>query len=415
MKPVGGSSPSNVGVINTPQTTSNTKSASPAKAEDTKAKAVDPEVSRRAHEAMSNDPTAMMMKAQLQASPSNDIKTLAEKAMSSKLDGAAGISKSEYEALQAAYKQPQKQESLKWLEKNQPHLHAALTSGLDYQGYVGTTIGTLNLTRSGDELKQDASQRSQKLDQLPPLHQFGTNGLPNTVPGADPLGNLPEANKQVNGYKTGDNYTKVIGDDLANISTKMSGIVGADVPNPPSAKAAKAYFQGMADRGATPDQIKKEYGEYLKTFYRHPGGVDWKPKLDPNNLDASFKQQPVAKDGKRLIDCEGFSALTENVLGGIKKNGQPMFDIMHAASSVHVIAGVFPHGGDPKKGFIVDNSEIHDVTMNPLAEKEFDRTANADTQLQYLTRTHMEKFKEGKADSYGHTYNDMKSPFQKVK
>jgi hypothetical protein len=236
--------------------------------------------------------------------------------------------------------------------------------------------------------------------------------------------------KPVTGYKTGENYTKVIGDDLANISdsdamksrqaqkdftTKMSGIVGTDVPNPPSANAAKAYFQGMADRGASQDQIKKEYGDYLKTFYRHPGGVDWNPKLDPNNVDASFKQQPVAKDGKRLIDCEGFSALTENVLGGIKKNGQPMFDIMHSASPGHVVAGVFPHGGDPKKGFVVDNEKVHDMTLNPLMEKEFNSTPNADTKMRFLMRTHMQKNNEGTPDSYGHTYNSMNPPPTKGK
>jgi hypothetical protein len=70
----------------------------------------------------------------------------------------------------------------------------------------------------------------------------------------------------------------------------------------------RRHFQGMADRGANQDQIKKEYGDYLKIFYRHPGGVDWNPKSDHNNVDASVKQQPIAKDRKRLIECEGFSA-----------------------------------------------------------------------------------------------------------
>ena len=236
--------------------------------------------------------------------------------------------------------------------------------------------------------------------------------------------------KPVNGYKTGSNYTKIIGDDLANISdadakksrlaqkdftTKMSGITGLDVPNPPSAKAAQSYFQGLADRGATPQQIKNEYGQYLKTFYRHPGGVDWNPKLDPKNIDSSFKQQPDAKDGKRLIDCEGFSALSENVLGGIKKNGQPMFDIMHAGSPGHVVAGVFPHGGDPKQGFIVDNENVNGVTVNPLIEKQFNASSNMDTKKQFLLKTHMEGNKEGTPDSYGESINSMKSPHAKVK
>src|SRR4030095_4307237 len=108
MKPVGGSSTSNVGVVDTPQTT-NTTASSPVKTEEPKAKSVDPEASKRAMDAISNDPAAMAMKTQLQSGPNSDIKAMTEKAMTTKLDGAAGISKSEYEALQAAYKQPQKQ------------------------------------------------------------------------------------------------------------------------------------------------------------------------------------------------------------------------------------------------------------------------------------------------------------------
>jgi hypothetical protein len=93
------------------------------------------------------------------------------------------------------------------------------------------------------------------MDKLPPLHQFGTNGLPNTVPRWRSTWKPSGILKPVTGYKNGENYAKVFGDDLANISdadamksrqaqkdftTKMSGIVGTDVPNPPSANAAKA-------------------------------------------------------------------------------------------------------------------------------------------------------------------------------
>lgn len=429
MKPVGAGSTSTAGVVDSPPKGQAASNAA-KQPEEIKQRSVDPAVSKSAQDAINNDPAAIARQLQLLGSPATDVKMLTEKAASSKLDGAAGISKSEYETIQSAFKQGQKNESVKWLEKNHPHLHASLVSGLNYEGYVGTTIGSLNSNRAGDDLKQDAAKRSDKLNQLPPLHQYGANGLPNTVPGADPLGKHGDSFKPINGYKTGSNYTKIIGDDLANISdadanksrqtqkdftTKMSGITGTDVPNPPSAKAAQAYFQGMADRGASPQQIKKEYGEYLKTFYRHPGGVDWNPKLDPKNIDSSFKQQPIAKDGKRLIDCEGFSALTESVLGGIKKNGQPMFDIYHAGSKEHVVAGVFPHGGDLKKGFIVDNESVKDISLNPLMEKQFNSTSNTELKKQYLLRTHMDANKEGTAESYGESVNSMKSPHAKVK
>jgi hypothetical protein len=433
MKPVGGSTgstgPQPAVPMDFDKTTKTQDQATPAS--ESKAKGVPPEVSKAAQDAISSDTTAMVRRAQLQGAQ-DDLKAKVIKAQSSKLDGAENISKSEYEDIKKTFRQGNpSDESIKWLEKNHPHMHAAIVSDLDYKGYVGTANGSLNLTRAGDELKQDAAKRDAKLDQLPGLDRFGPNGLPNNLPGADPLGNQPDTGKKVNGYKTGNNYTKVIGDDLSNISSeeakksreaqtdftaKMSGVIGTDVPNPPTAKSAKAYFQTMADRGASPDQIKKEYGQYLKTFYRHPGGVDWKPALDPKNVDQAFSQQPVAKDGKRLVDCEGYAALTENVLGGLKgKNGQPMFDIQHGSSDSHVVCGVFPHGGDPRKGFVVDNTDCKDIKFDPRMEKFYGQTTNPEKKMQFLVREHMHQAGEGDAQYYGSDFMNTKRPGEKVK
>jgi hypothetical protein len=359
-----------------------------------------------------------------------DVKGMVQTARTTKLDGADGISKSEYESIKSAYRdQPQSNESIRWLERQHPHLHAAITSGLDYDGYVGTAVGSLNMTRAGDELAADARQRSAKLDRLPPISDFGSNGLPKSVPGGDPLGNHPESGKPVRGHQTGPNYTKVIGDDLANISNtdaersrqaqrdytaKMSGVIGTDIPNPPSVKSARAYFQTLADRGASQAEIKSEYDQYLKTFYRHPGGVDWNPKLDPKDVDARFAQQPVAKDGKRLIDCEGYAALTENVLGGIKKNGQPMFEIQHSASSGHVVAGVFPRGGDPRDGFVVDNTNVRDLRPDPRMNRDYEATRDRATRERFLLRNYMQNAGEGTATEFGSTYLEMRPPPSKV-
>lgn len=358
-----------------------------------------------------------------------DVKKMTEEATKTKLDGAVGISKSEYDAIKKSYQSnPQSNESIKWLEKNHPQLHAAIVSDLDYSGYVGTAVGSLNSTRAGDELKQDAAKREQSLNKLPGVQDYGPNGLPKNMPPGDPVAGA-EAGEKWKEYKTGTNTTFVKdGSKLENISdadankareaqknycAKMSGIIGTDVPNPPSVNASKNYFQQLANRGATPDQIKNEYQEYMKTFYQHPGGVNWDPKLDPKNLDKNFSQQPLAKDGKRLIDCEGYSAMTENILGGIKKDGKPMFDIMHGAGGGHVITGVYPHGGDPRKGFIVSNDTVNDVKWDSRLDKDFEKSS-PEKQKEFIVRNYWAKEFGGSTNQYGSDYTQMGPPSGKI-
>ncbi len=358
-----------------------------------------------------------------------DVKKMTEEATKSKLDGAGGLSKSEYEAIKKSYQNnPQSNESIKWMEKNQPALHAAIVSDLDYSGYTGTAVGSLNLTRAGDELKQDAAKREQSLDKLPSVKDYGPNGLPKNIPPGDPVAGA-EAGDKWKEYNTGTNKTFIKdGSKLENISdadaqkarqsqkdycTKMSGIIGTDIPNPPSINASKNYFQQLANRGATPEQIKNEYGEYMKTFYQHPGGVNWDPKLDPKNLDKNFSQQPTAKDGKRLIDCEGYSAMTENILGGVQKNGKPMFDIMHGAGGGHVITGVYPHDGDPRKGFIVSNDKIDDVHWDTRLDKDFEK-GSPEKKKEFIVKNYWGKEFGGSTNQYGSDYTHMGPPSGKV-
>jgi hypothetical protein len=358
-----------------------------------------------------------------------DVKKMTEEATKTKLDGAVGISKSEYDAIKKSYQSnPQNSESIKWMEKNHPALHAAIVSDLDYSGYVGTAVGSLNSTRSGDELKQDAAKREQSLNKLPNTQDYGPNGLPKNMPPGDPVAGA-EAGEKWKEYKTGTNTTFIKdGSKLENISdadaqkareaqknycAKMSGIIGTDVPNPPSVNASKNYFQQLANRGASPDQIKNEYQQYMKTFYQHPGGVNWDPKLDPKNLDKNFSQQPLAKDGKRLIDCEGYSAMTENILGGIQKNGQPMFDIMHGAGGGHVITGVYPHGGDPRKGFVVSNDTVNDVKWDSRLDNDFAKSS-PEKQREFIVRNYWAKEFGGSTNQYGSDYTQMGPPAGKI-
>ena len=161
-------------------------------------------------------------KAELQGM--TDVKKMTEAATKSKLDGAGGISKSEYEAIKKSYQSnSQNSESIKWLEKNQPHLHAAIVSDLDYNGYVGTAVGSLNLTRAGDELKQDAARRDQTLDKLPSVKDYGPNGLPKNMPPGDPVAGA-EPGEKWKEYKTGTNTTFIKdGSKLENISDADAG------------------------------------------------------------------------------------------------------------------------------------------------------------------------------------------------
>ena len=358
-----------------------------------------------------------------------DVKKMTEEATKTKLDGAVGISKSEYDAIKKSYQSnPQSSESIKWLEKNHPQLHAAIVSDLDYSGYVGTAVGSLNSTRAGDELKQDAAKREQTLNKLPDVKDYGPNGLPKNMPPGDPVAGA-EPGEKWKEYKTGTNTTFIKdGSKLENISdadaqkareaqknycAKMSGIIGTDIPNPPSVNASKNYFQQLANRGATPEQIKSEYQEYMKTFYQHPGGVSWDPKLDPKNLDKNFSQQPLGKDGKRLIDCEGYSAMTENILGGIKKDGKPMFDIMHGAGGGHVITGVYPHGGDPRKGFIVSNDTVNDVKWDSRMDKDFEK-GSPQAKQEFVVRNYWQKEFGGSTNKYNSEYANMDAPPGKI-
>ena len=115
-------------------------------------------------------------------------------------------------------------------------------------------------------------------------------------------------------------------------------------------------------------------------------------------------------NGKRLIDCEGFAAMSENVLGGLKKNGQPMFDVKLSSSAEHVVCGVFPHGGDPKGGFVVDNYNVRDLSLDPRQAANYNQTTDRDTRMRFLLRNHMAQNNEGQATQFGDSYADMKPP-----
>lgn len=361
-----------------------------------------------------------------------DVRTSVGTAQKTKLDGVEGISKQEYAKIKDDYRtKPQSAASVKWLQTKHPALHAAITSDLNYSGYVGTAIGSLNSTRAGGELKADAGRRADRQDKLPPLRDYKENGMPKSVKDAGSYVGKDENGTKVTAYKTGGNTTNVkegnlqVSDDEAKKSrqaqkdytAKMSGIIGADVSNPPSVNAAKGYFKTLAKRGASSKEIQAEYKDYLKTFYKHPGGVSWSGgKPDPANLDKQFKDQPIAKDGKRLIDCEGYSALTESVMGDLKKpNGQKMFDVLHASPAGHVVTGVFPRGGDQRDGFVVDNHNVRSVRPDPRSNKDYAATKTESTRRRFLLRTYTQGAGWGAPRDWGDTISNMMPLEDKLK
>jgi hypothetical protein len=138
--------------------------------------------------------------------------------------------------------------------------------------------------------------------------------------------------------------------------------------SPQSVDDARDYFNAYA-KGKTTDQVRTEYQSYLKNFYVHTGdGVDWDPKIDPKDrpaqLQSMLNQQDQTKDGRTLVDCEGFSYLTDHILGGVSNpDGSKRFDVTYARNSEHVITGVFDRGGG--LGFTVNNSNTTLLAVRP--------------------------------------------------
>jgi hypothetical protein len=129
---------------------------------------------------------------------------------------------------------------------------------------------------------------------------------------------------------------------------------------PENVDDARDYFAAYA-KGKSTDQVRTEYQSYLQNFYVHTGeGVDWDPKVAqkdrPKDLQQLLSRQPETADGRTLVDCEGFSYLTDHVLGGVTNpDGSKRFDVAYVASTDHMIAGVFDRNAKGG-GFVVNNS-----------------------------------------------------------
>ncbi|MBM4781762.1 MAG: hypothetical protein GQE15_29130 [Archangiaceae bacterium] len=177
---------------------------------------------------------------------------------------------------------------------------------------------------------------------------------------------------------------------------KMSKLSGKTPFDPHNLTHVKAYFQAFS-KGKSTDDVRKEFGEYLTNFYKHPGEkgtLDWSPSVAvkdrPGKLDTLLAAQPTDKAGRKIVDCEGFAYLTAAVLGDVKSaNGKPRFDVYmvggnaakkdgekadpNALGSGHEIAMVFDNDSKPSgRRFNVNNNEteLYPVPIPTLAGRD---------------------------------------------
>lgn len=140
------------------------------------------------------------------------------------------------------------------------------------------------------------------------------------------------------------------------MDTALGGHVDARDP-----EVAARYFQQF---GRTHDTaaVRDEYSSWLRTHFAHAGGgVDWDPSVDVDRRPAQVGQllasQPIDGEGRRVIDCEGFTYLNERVLGGVTDaQGRQRFAVVHGGRPGHVLDAVVDRGTG--QGFVVNNEAV---------------------------------------------------------
>ena len=130
----------------------------------------------------------------------------------------------------------------------------------------------------------------------------------------------------------------------------------------------------------------------------------------------SLSGQPTLKDGKKLVDCEGFAALNERILGGIQDPAtkKPMFDLIQTSSGNHILTGVFKKSDPLKEPFVVNNNNVQNISAEDIEKtKKLSKPGTANTEIgeKFLMRqvfNHQDGFPS--AQKWGHRFDDMK-PF----
>lgn len=131
---------------------------------------------------------------------------------------------------------------------------------------------------------------------------------------------------------------------------KMSAALGR-AADPRSSADAKQYFDQFSKKAST-EEVQKELGSYLSSFYAHSGeGASWTKIPEDGRskeLDTLFADQPLDASGRKLIDCEGFAYLAGGLLD------EKRFDVRYLQRPGHIIAGVIDKKTDQL--FTVNNA-----------------------------------------------------------
>ena len=123
----------------------------------------------------------------------------------------------------------------------------------------------------------------------------------------------------------------------------------------------REYFQQLAKTGSA-EAIAAEFEVYLKAYYVHAGdGVTWSKSVPlderPDRIDELIEGQPSDAAGRRLIDCECFSYLADNVFSAIEtKNGDRRFAVRYVQRPGHITALVVDRAS--RRAFGVDNEDV---------------------------------------------------------
>lgn len=146
------------------------------------------------------------------------------------------------------------------------------------------------------------------------------------------------------------------------LRTKMETLLGRKV-DPKNPSDAQEYFQSFA-RTHTNAQVAQEYQGYLQGFFKHSGDdVEWTRAIPQDERGRRVSELLAGQisdgAGRVIIDCEGFSYLTEHILGGLRdQRDEPRFNVLYATRQGHVITAVVAPGA--KEVFVVNNDKVSD-------------------------------------------------------
>ncbi|GMU62192.1 MAG: hypothetical protein AMXMBFR34_39550 [Myxococcaceae bacterium] len=131
--------------------------------------------------------------------------------------------------------------------------------------------------------------------------------------------------------------------------------------DPRNVSDARAYFEHLGQKAPTAE-VAGELQRYLRSFFKHSGEeVEWPARISSDERGQRVGElldgQPADDAGRRIIDCEAFAYLTDNLLRGVKDaQGQERFQVLYATNPDHVITAVVEARAN--QAFTVNNADV---------------------------------------------------------